>query len=56
LLRTQAEWPWRTPRLARLVRAYAISLTGGDDRWQSGKEHTSLDGEPITNADLLISA
>ncbi len=29
--------------------AYAISLTGGGDRWQSGQERT---GEPITEAEF----
>lgn len=30
--------------------AYAISLTGGGDRWQSAEERNSTDGEPITGA------
>src|SRR5215210_6165753 len=30
--------------------AYAISLTGGGDRWQSAEERTSTNGEPITGA------
>ena len=30
--------------------AYAISLTGGGDRWQSAEERTSTEGEPITGA------
>ncbi|HEX6709588.1 MAG TPA: hypothetical protein VF068_04590 [Rubrobacter sp.] len=30
--------------------AYAISLTGGGDRWQSAEERNSTDGEPITEA------
>jgi hypothetical protein len=29
---------------------YAISLTGGGDRWQSGQERTSTDGEPVIEA------
>ena len=28
--------------------AYAISLTGSGDRWQSGQERHSADGEPIS--------
>jgi hypothetical protein len=32
--------------------AYAISLTGGGDRWQSGQERTGEDGEPITTAEF----
>jgi hypothetical protein len=35
--------------------AYAISLTGGGDRWQSGKERTSEDGETITKADFDLA-
>ncbi|MGH3108677.1 MAG: CehA/McbA family metallohydrolase [Rubrobacter sp.] len=35
--------------------AYAISLTGGGDRWQSGQERTSEDGEPITMADFDLA-
>ena len=35
--------------------AYAISLTGGGDRWQSGQERTSKDGEPITEAALDLA-
>jgi hypothetical protein len=34
---------------------YAITLTGGGDRWQSGQEHTSEGGEPITQADLDLT-
>jgi hypothetical protein len=30
--------------------AYAISLTGGGDHWQSAEERNSTDGEPITEA------
>ncbi len=29
---------------------YAITLTGGGDRWLSGVEHTSEGGEPIAEA------
>jgi hypothetical protein len=36
--------------------AYAISLTGGGDRWQSGQECTSEDGEPITKGDLDLTS
>jgi hypothetical protein len=32
--------------------AYAISLTGGGDRWQSGQAHT---GEPITEAEFDLA-
>jgi hypothetical protein len=35
--------------------AYAISLTGGGDRWQSGQERTSEDGEPITKVDFDLA-
>ena len=35
--------------------AYAISLTGGGDRWQSGQERTSDNGEPITRADFDLA-
>jgi hypothetical protein len=35
--------------------AYAISLTGSGDRWQSGQERTSEDGEPITRADFDLA-
>jgi hypothetical protein len=35
--------------------AYAISLTGSGDRWQSGQERTSEDGERITRADLDLT-
>src|SRR5215217_6685225 len=35
--------------------AYAISLTGGGDRWQSGQERTSEDGETITKADFDLA-
>jgi hypothetical protein len=32
--------------------AYAITLTGGGDRWQSGSHRTGEGGEPITEADF----
>jgi hypothetical protein len=35
--------------------AYAISLTGGGDRWQSGQERHSADGEPITEAEFDLT-
>jgi hypothetical protein len=35
--------------------AYAILLTGGGDRWQSGQERTSERGEPITGADFDLA-
>ena len=35
--------------------AYAISLTTGGDRWQSGQELTSERGEPITEADFDLA-
>jgi hypothetical protein len=42
-----------TQRLrAETGEAYAISLTGGGDRWQSGQERTGEDGEPITTAEF----
>lgn len=31
---------------------YAITLTGGGDRWQSGPERHSEDGEPIFEAEF----
>jgi hypothetical protein len=37
---------------AETSEAYAISLTGGGDRWQSGQERTGEDGEPITTAEF----
>jgi hypothetical protein len=41
--------------LVETSEAYAISLTGGGDRWQSGQERTSEDGEPITKADFDLA-
>ena len=35
--------------------AYAISLTGGGDRWQSGQERHSADGEPICEAEFDLA-
>lgn len=35
--------------------AYAISLTGGGDRWQSGQERHSTDGEPIVEAEFDLA-
>ena len=35
--------------------AYAITLTGGGDRWQSGQERTSDSGEAIAEADFDLS-
>ncbi|HSK84275.1 MAG TPA: CehA/McbA family metallohydrolase [Rubrobacter sp.] len=35
--------------------AYAISLTGSGDRWLSGQERTSQDGEPITTVDFDLA-
>ena len=35
--------------------AYAISLTGGGDRWQSGQERHGADGEPITEAEFDLT-
>ncbi len=35
--------------------AYAISLTTGGDRWQSGQEHTSRDGGRISGADFDLT-
>ncbi len=35
--------------------AYAISLTGSGDRWKSGQEHHSPDGEPITEAEFDLA-
>jgi hypothetical protein len=35
--------------------AYAISLNGSGDRWQSGQERTSEDGGPITRADFDLA-
>jgi hypothetical protein len=35
--------------------AYAISLTGGGDRWQSGQERHSTDGEPISEAEFDLA-
>jgi hypothetical protein len=34
--------------------AYAISLTGGGDRWQSGQERTSEGDEPIREAEFAL--
>jgi hypothetical protein len=34
---------------------YAISLTGGGDRWLSGSERTSEGGEPITEAEFDLA-
>ena len=36
--------------------AYAITLTGGGDRWQSGQERTSDGGEPVAEADFDLAA
>jgi len=35
--------------------AYAITLTGGGDRWQSGQERTSDGGEPVAEADFDLA-
>ena len=35
--------------------AYAITLTGGGDRWQSAEEHTSKNGEPISGAEFYLA-
>lgn len=35
--------------------AYAISLTGGGDRWQSGQERHSVDGGPIVEAEFDLA-
>jgi hypothetical protein len=35
--------------------AYAISLSGGGDRWQSGSEHHGEVGAPITEAEFDLS-
>jgi hypothetical protein len=35
--------------------AYAISLTGGGDRWQSGQERHSADGGPICEAEFDLA-
>jgi len=35
--------------------AYAISLTGGGDRWQSGQERHGADGEPIAEAEFDLT-
>ena len=35
--------------------AYAITLTGAGDRWQSGEERTSERGEPIAEADFDLT-
>jgi hypothetical protein len=35
--------------------AYAISLTGSGDRWQSGQERHSADGEPICEAEFDLT-
>jgi predicted metal-dependent phosphoesterase TrpH len=35
--------------------AYAITLTGGGDRWLNATQHTSEDGEPIAEADFDLS-
>jgi hypothetical protein len=34
---------------------YAISLTGSGDRWQSGQERHSADGEPISEAEFDLA-
>ena len=34
---------------------YAITLTGGGDRWQSGQERTSKDGEAISGAEFDLA-
>jgi hypothetical protein len=36
----------------RTSEAYAISLTGAGDRWQSGQERHSADGKPISEAEF----
>ena len=35
--------------------AYALSLTGSGDRWQSGQERHSADGEPIVEAEFDLA-
>ena len=35
--------------------AYAITLTGGGDRWQSGQERTAENGEPLREADFDLT-
>jgi hypothetical protein len=35
--------------------AYAISLTGGGDRWQSGEARTGEPGVPITEAEFDLA-
>ena len=35
--------------------AYAITLNGGGDRWQSGEERTAKHGEPIREADFDLA-
>jgi hypothetical protein len=35
--------------------AYAISLTGGGDRWQSGQERHSANGKPISEAEFDLA-
>jgi hypothetical protein len=35
--------------------AYAISLTGGGDRWQSGQERHSEDGGPVSGAEFDLA-
>jgi hypothetical protein len=34
---------------------YAISLTGGGDRWQSGQERHGAPGAPITEAEFDLA-
>jgi hypothetical protein len=34
---------------------YAISLTGGGDRWQSGQEHHGEPGSPIKDAEFDVA-
>ena len=41
--------------LVETSEAYAISLTGGGDRWQSGQERHSADGEPICEAEFDLA-
>jgi hypothetical protein len=36
--------------------AYAISLTGGGDRWQSGQERHGAEREPITEAEFDLTS
>ncbi|MDQ3910702.1 MAG: hypothetical protein M3305_02740 [Actinomycetota bacterium] len=35
--------------------AYAITLTGGGDRWPSGLARTNKSGEPIAEADFDLA-